>query len=51
MLMLMFIFIYLQDFDSEVHKIKYKNRLYEVKGIENVEERDLYLNVVGEIKD
>ena len=48
---LMFIFRYLQDFDSEVHKIKYKNRLYEVKGIENVEERDLYLNVVGEIKD
>ena len=48
---LMFIFRYFHGFDSEVHKIKYKNRIYEVKGIENVEERDLYLNVVGEIKD
>lgn len=48
---LMFIFRYFQGFDSEVHKIKYKNRIYEVKGIENVEERDLYLNIVGEIKD
>ena len=45
------LFRYFQGFDSEVHKIKYKNRIYEVKGIENVEERDLYLNVVGEIKD
>lgn len=48
---LMFIFRYFPDFDSEVHKIKYKNRIYEVKGIENVQERDLYLNVIGTIKD
>lgn len=47
---LMFIFRYLNDFDSEVHKIRYKNRLYEIKGIENVEERDLFLNVLGEVK-
>lgn len=47
---LMFVFRYIDGFDSEVHKIRFKNRIYEVEGIENVEERDLYLNVLGEVK-
>lgn len=47
---LMFVFRYLDNFDGEVHKIRYKNRLYEVEGIENVEEKNLFLNVLGEVK-
>ncbi len=47
---LMFIFRYLKNFDSEKHKIRYKGRVYEVEGIENVEEKDLFLNVLGEVK-
>ena len=47
---LMFVFRYIDGFDSEVHKIHYKGKIYEVKGIENVEERDLFLNVLGEVK-
>ena len=48
---LMFIFRYIDNFDSEVHKIKYKNKIYEIQGIENIEERNLYLNVLGVVKD
>lgn len=47
---LLFVFRYIDGFDSEVHKIKFKNKIYEVEGIENVEERDLFLNVLGEVK-
>ena len=47
---LMFVFRYLDGFDSEIHKIRYKGRVYEIEGIENVEERDLFLNVLGEVK-
>ena len=47
---LMFVFRYFDGFDSEVHKIKYKDEVYEIQGIENVEERDLFLNVLGEAK-
>mgnify|MGYP003370494159 CR=1 FL=1 len=48
---LMFIFRYFDGLDSEIHKIKYKNNIYEIQGIENVEERNLYFNVLGVIKD
>lgn len=47
---LMFVFRYLENFDSEKHKIRFKGKIYEVEGIENIEERDLFLNVLGEVK-
>lgn len=47
---LMFVFRYIEGFDSEVHKIRFKNKVYEIAGVENVEEKDLFFNVLGEIK-
>lgn len=47
---LLFVFRNVAGFDSEIHKIRYKNRIYDVIGIEDVEERGLFLNVFGEVK-
>ncbi len=47
---LMFVFRYIEGFDSEVNKIRFKNKIYEIAGVENVEEKDLFFNVLGEIK-
>ena len=47
---LMFLFRNFNGFDSEIHKIRFKGNVYEIQGIENVEEKDLYLNVLGEVK-
>ena len=47
---LLFVFRNVSVFDSEVHKIRYKNRVYDVIGIEDVEERGLFLNILGEVK-
>ena len=48
---LMFVVRYFDGFDTDVHKIRYKNKIYEIQGVENVEERNLYLNILGEYKD
>ena len=48
---LMFVVRYFDGLDTDVHKIRYKNRIYEIQGVENVEERNLYLNILGEYKD
>lgn len=47
---LMFVIRYITNLDSESHKIKYKNRIYEIVGIEDVEERQLFLNILCEVK-
>lgn len=47
---LQFVFRYIKDFDMDVHKVRYKGRVYNIFGLENVEERDLFYNVSGEYK-
>lgn len=48
---LMFVIRYFEKFDTDNFKIRYKNKIYEIRGIENVEERNLYFNILGEYKD
>ena len=48
---LMFIIRYFDGLDTDVHKIKYKNKIYEIQGIEDIEERSLYMNILGVVKD
>lgn len=47
---LLFVLRHIPNLDSEIHKIRYKNRIYNIEGIEDVEERGLFLNVLGEEK-
>lgn len=48
---LMFIIRYFDGLDSDIHKIRYNNKVYEIQGIEDVGERHLYHNILGVIKD
>lgn len=47
---LMFVIRYIPNLDSEIHKIRYRDRVYEIVGMEDVEERQIYWNLLCEVK-